>query len=131
MPASGSTDSIPPALKAREDEVRERLQSSSFRTRFKLGAAERAQVETKGLETIRSHARDFVSKRLAPANPSNDGHQTPWKGHPVFVAQHATATCCRKCLANWHHIPRWRELTTGEIDYVVEFIMRWIQERMV
>ncbi len=24
------------------------------------------------------------------------------KGHPVFVAQHATATCCRECIRKWH-----------------------------
>ncbi len=32
--------------------------------------------------------------------------QTPFRGHPVFIAQHATATCCRECLAKWHRIPR-------------------------
>ena len=69
------------------------------------------------------HAREFVTRRLAPARPLKDGRQTPWKGHPVFVAQHATATCCRGCLAKWHRIPRGVALSAAQQDYVVGIIM--------
>lgn len=72
------------------------------------------------------HARQLITARLAPAEPRNDGRQTPMRGHPVFVAQHATATCCRGCLAKWHAIPAGRELQPAEIDYVVAVIVRWI-----
>ena len=78
------------------------------------------------MDTIASHAEDFIRNRLAPAAPKNDGRQTPMRGHPAFVAQHATATCCRKCLKKWHGIARGRELDGGEIAYVVELIMAWI-----
>ena len=61
-------------------------------------------IEEKGLNTIKIHAYDFVYKRLMPSYIEKDGKQTPMKGHPVFVAQHATATCCRKCLQKWHKI---------------------------
>ena len=74
-----------------------RLQSSNFRARFHLSEKDRQYIDEKGLDTIRKHAEDFVSKRLAPDVIENDGKQTPMRGHPVFVAQHATATCCRGC----------------------------------
>jgi hypothetical protein len=78
------------------------------------------------METVLSHAADFISKRLAPAEPVNDGRQTPFKGHPVFVAQHATATCCRSCLEKWHQIPMGRELTDAEQRHVVDAIGLWL-----
>jgi len=90
------------------------LAKSPFRRRFRLGAQERAYLEQKGLRTVLEHARDFIDRRLAPANPANDGKQTPFRGHPVFVAQNATATCCRSCLAKWHGIPRGHSLDEGE-----------------
>ena len=78
------------------------------------------------MDTIRKHAQDLIGKRLAPAEPVNDGKQTPMRGHPVFIAQHATATCCRSCLEKWHHIPKGRQLTQEQQDYVVDVIMEWI-----
>jgi exodeoxyribonuclease V alpha subunit len=103
-----------------------KLANSRFRSRFELAEKELTYLEEKGLETIKEHACDFITKRLGPAYPQNDGKQTPMKNHPVFVAQHATATCCRKCLRKWHGIPKGRELTDREIDYIVSAIMHWI-----
>ena len=93
------------------DEVFSGLGRSSFRSGFRLREKEAKYLEEKGLALIIEHARDFVVKRLADAEPANDGRQTPMKNHPVFIAQHATGTCCRKCLAKWHGIPRGRALT--------------------
>ena len=109
----------------------ERLASSKFRSSFSLNANDRAYIADKGMDTIRRHAHDFIEKRLAPAEPQNDGKQTPMRGHPVFVAQHATATCCRGCLEKWHNIPKGRELTTQEQDYVADIILRWIDIQRV
>lgn len=103
-----------------------RLARSRFRRRFGLGEREAACLHERGAETIRAHARDFVQSRLAPAMPAKDGRQTPWRGHPVFIAQHATATCCRKCLARWHGIPAGRALAADEVDYAVDVIMAWL-----
>lgn len=83
-------------------------------------------VEQRGMGTIREHAAELIGRRLAPAQPRNDGRQTPYRGHPVFVAQHATATCCRTCLNKWHGISAGRELEHDERAYVVEAICRWI-----
>jgi exodeoxyribonuclease V alpha subunit len=107
-----------------------RLSQSKFRSSFSLKANDRHYVLEKGIDTVCEHARDFVRKRLAPAQIPNDGKQTPMRGHPVFVAQHATATCCRGCLEKWHHIPKGRELTHGEQEYIVKVLMEWIEREM-
>ena len=102
------------------------LKKSKFRSKFKLTPEDRNCTATRGLETIRDHAFDFVNSRIAPDFPKNDGKQTPIRGHPVFIAQHATATCCRRCLQKWHGIEKGRALTAAEVDYVVALIMGWI-----
>lgn len=104
-----------------------RLAQSAFRCRFHLGKKDRAYLEEKGLDTILAHARDFVAQRLAPAAPRNDGKQTPFRGHPVFVAQHATATCCRGCLETWHGIPKGRALTETEETHIAAVIRHWLE----
>lgn len=108
------------------EEIFVRLAKSDFRSRIHLKEKEREYLERKGMELMLRHAADFIEKRLAPAEPANDGKQTPWRNHPVFVAQHATATCCRSCLEKWHAIPKGRALTEEEKGYVVEVIHRWL-----
>ena len=103
-----------------------RLSRSSFRSKFKLTQADTAYLEAKGPETIKNHAADFINSRIAPAVPRNDGKQTPMRGHPVFKAQHATATCCRGCIAKWHGIAQGRELSAEEQRYLVTIIIAWI-----
>jgi hypothetical protein len=105
------------------------LKESNFRSRFKLTDKDRQYIQDKGIETIRSHAVDFITTRLAPAFPKNDGKQTPMKGHPVFIAQHATATCCRGCLKKWYQIEKGRALNENEIGFVVDLVMRWIRDQ--
>ena len=107
-----------------------RLAKSAFRSRFGLSDKDRAYIAQKGLPVIRRHAEEFVAKRLAPAVIPNDGRQTPMRGHPVFVAQHATACCCRGCMAKWHHIPAGRQLTKAEQQYAVAVLMEWIENKM-
>jgi predicted Fe-S protein YdhL (DUF1289 family) len=111
------------------DDIFAALARSRFRRGFTLGPKERAYLEVKGRATVLDHAREFVAQRLAPAVPRNDGKQTPFRGHPVFVAQHATATCCRGCLAKWHGIERGRELTAAEQAHVVAAIARWLEQQ--
>jgi predicted Fe-S protein YdhL (DUF1289 family) len=112
------------------DKVFDQLQRSSFRQRFRLQGPEREYVDRKGLAVVMTHAIDFVDKRLAPAYPANDGKQTPMRKHPVFVAQHATATCCRGCLEKWHSIAKGRELSAEEKQYVIGVIRRWLDTQI-
>lgn len=104
-----------------------RLAKSKFRSGFKLREKERLYLQNKGFAVIEQHARDFVKQRLAPAFPENDGKQTPMRNHPVFIAQHATGTCCRKCMEKWHGIKMGQELTEDQIDYIISVIMHWLK----
>ena len=108
------------------DEAFAKLARSKFRSRFHLSPEDRRYIAEKGMETIRRHAQDFVRDRLAPAHPANDGRQTPMRGHPVFVAQHATATCCRGCMNKWWKVPLGVPLTAAQQEKTVGLIMAWI-----
>ena len=109
------------------DQSFEALQKSPFRRRFRLSARDHAHLVNKGLPAVLRHAGDFIEKRLAPEAPANDGKQTPFRGHPVFVAQHASATCCRSCLAKWHRIQQGRQLTVDEQSYIGEVLAHWLK----
>jgi uncharacterized protein DUF4186 len=109
----------------------ERLGKQRFRSKFHLpGGRDRGLAELHGPTRLRQHARDIIGRRVAPAAPHKDGKQTPYRGHPVFVAQHATGTCCRNCLQRHHEIPKGRELTAAELDYVVDVICCWIEREL-
>lgn len=112
------------------DELFDRLSKSEFRSRFKLKEKDRLYLDKKGFETIKLHARDFIAKRIAPAEIPNDGKQTPTKGHPVFTAQHAAACCCRGCINKWHKFPKGVQLTSEQQEYLVNVIMEWIKRQV-
>lgn len=110
------------------DNILDKLSKSKFRSSFHLRKYMIDYINEKGIDKIREHAYEFINKRIKPAVILNDGKQTPMKGHPVFLAQHACACCCRSCLEKWHHIPKGRELTNEEVEYIVNLIMCWIKK---
>ena len=109
------------------DEALDKLQKSKFRSSFHLKAKDKAYIKDKGMDTIRLHAEDFIRSRLAPEHIANDGKQTPMKGHPVFIAQHATACCCRGCLYKWYKVKPDKALNDEQITKIVNLIMAWIE----
>jgi hypothetical protein len=111
------------------DEVFGALAASPFRRRFGLGPKERAYFDKLGMDEIATHARSMIAERLGPAHPKNDGRQTPMRGHPVFIAQHATATCCRGCLAKWYAIPAGKPLNEAELKHAVAAVTKWLAEQ--
>lgn len=111
------------------DNVLERLNQSKFRARFKLSIREKQYINKVGLEKIKSHAKDFIRDRLAPSYIANDGKQTPMRGHPVFVAQHACACCCRDCLYKWHGIIKGITLSESQQDEIIDLLMTWIEKQ--
>ena len=110
------------------DEALAKLQKSTFRPKFHLTEKDRQYVKDKGMDTVREHAAAFVRRRLAPAVIPNDGKQTPMRGHPVFVAQHACACCCRRCLNKWYKVPIETELNENQQEQIVNLLMAWIEK---
>ena len=109
------------------DQLLSGLAKTKFRGSFHLNEKMKNYVKEKGIAKIESDTYEIIKKRIAIANPKNDGKQTPMKQvHPVFIAQHATGTCCRKCIDKIHHIAKDKELTSDEIKYLTEIIENWI-----
>ena len=84
----------------------------------------------KGRLGLREAARHRLTKCVAPKRPAYDGRQTPWDGNIVHYAQHATACCCRSCVDYWHGIPKGVQLDEEQLDYFVELIIMYIDDRM-
>ena len=103
------------------DNALKKLSKSKFRSSFHLKAKDIAYIDEKGMDTIKSHAE-------APAYPKNDGKQTPMKNHPVFIAQHACACCCRSCLEKWYKVPQGKALTKMQQEKIVKLLMAWIEK---
>lgn len=112
------------------EDILNKLNSSKFRSSFHLKSGDVNYIKEKGLSKIESHALDFINKRLKDVSKVNDGKQTPIKGHPVFIAQHATSTCCRGCLEKWHKIEKTHILNEREVLYIKNVIMKWIEREL-
>ena len=98
------------------------LRTSKFSSKFKILEKDRDYIAAKSLETIKDHAYQFINTRIATEIPKKDGKQTPMRGHPAFIAQHATANCCRGCISKWHGIEKGRALDEAVIDFIMVLI---------
>ncbi len=105
-----------------------KLRRSEFRRGFHLTPLDRSLAKRCGFQELRDFAASTIDKRLD--SPLNDGRQTPKAGHPVFIAQHATATCCRKCLFKWHRIPPYRPLADDDKALILSLVLRWIKKEL-
>lgn len=110
------------------DEALEKLSKSKFRSSFHLKEKDIEYINKVGMEKIRQHAKDFIKTRLAPKYIPNDGKQTPMKGHPVFIAQHACGCCCRGCLNKWYRVNKSTILTETQQEKIVNLLMAWIEK---
>ena len=106
------------------------LCKSKFRSAFHLKDKDMLYIKDKGVDKIREHAYDFISKRIVDTSNVTDGKQTPMRGHPVFIAQHATGTWCRGCLEKWHHINKNKKMDKNDTDYIVNVFMSWIENEI-
>ena len=110
-------------------DILSRLRKSKFRSSFKLNAEDIDYIKKKGMSKIREDTKEILRKRIKK-KPQNDSRQTPYKGHPVFKAQHGTATCCRKCISKWYKINSERELSENELTLFTDLITAWIAEEL-
>jgi hypothetical protein len=100
-------------------------------------AAEAALVRLRA----RGGVRERIERRLVQSlnrlyrqpngrlTPFRDGRQTPYTGNVLYYAQHATATCCRRCVACWHGISEGREITPVELAYLVQLVLAYLEKR--
>ena len=109
-------------------DVLDNLSKSKFRSSFHLRKYMISYIDEKGFKKIKEHAYDFITKRLAPKDIPNDGKQTPMKGHPVFIAQHACGCCCRGCLNKWYRVSKSTILTETQQEKIVNLLMAWIEK---
>lgn len=78
------------------------------------------------------------SVRTSIARPAaeifRDGTQTPMPSSPdarIFhYGQHATATCCRKCLEYWHGLAADVPLETKDLEYMNALVRRYVDEKL-
>lgn len=106
-----------------------KFSKSKFRSKFHLSKEDKKYIKEKGISTIREHAKSIITNRLR-IKLVNDGKQTPYKGHPVFTAQHATALCCRKCIFKWYNVEQDLILNDKLIEYFTDIIMKWIENEI-
>lgn len=112
------------------DPLFQNLANSAFRSRFKLDQKERQYLVQAGVNKVLEEAKGFLATYLTNPDLANEGKQPPFRGHPAHVAQHATAFCCRKCLENWHGIPKGHTLTYEELEYGLDVIRRWLEQQL-
>jgi hypothetical protein len=84
----------------------------------------------KGKKLLRLDVHKQIRQAIGAASPFRDGYQTSYEGNIIYYAQHATASCCRKCAECWHGIPLGRPLTDEEIDYLAKLAWMYIEERL-
>lgn len=95
-----------------------------------IDAAAEYHARKKGRLALLADVKKRVERSVGAKEPVRDGQQTPFEGRAVYYAQHATATCCRKCIAYWHDVPVGTALTKDNVAYFVELITAFIEERM-
>ena len=88
----------------------------------------------KGRKDLSQATENQIRRAVGPASPPFDGRQTPRETSPkanaIHYAQHATASCCRKCIEEWHGIPQGRTLSNQEIVYLSDLAMRYLLEKV-
>ena len=105
-----------------------KLSKSKFRSSFHLNNKMKEYVSIKGIDKIKSDAYEIINSRIKPKNPKNDGKQTPMRQvHPVFIAQHACACCCRSCIEKWYKIDKNKELSDEEVNSLITVLIEWIK----
>jgi hypothetical protein len=109
--------------------VLEKLQRSPFCESSKLTENDLNYIKDKCMPNIVRHTKELLYSQIYVPS-SNDGRQTPWKGHLVFTTQHATATCCRKCIHKWHGIRKSKIMDEHGLTFCSGLILGWIQTQI-
>jgi exodeoxyribonuclease V alpha subunit len=107
-----------------------KLLKSKFRRKFHLNDADFQIIDKKGLDLLWEETKLILQDRVSVLK-ENDGMQTPFKGHPCFVGQHALGLCCRNCIEKWHGIPKELELEENHLDYFADLLLAWYAQELL
>lgn len=125
-----------PLLRGRDlgsvDDIFDQLQRELIRHVFftaPLDETARRNIREVGVTAVRAGVKEHLRKKIGPAKIFRDGTQTPKKDSVIHFAQHATATCCRKCLDYWYDIPQKRDLTEEELGFCEGLIHAYMDVR--
>lgn len=100
-----------------------------WHTPIEKDAIDNALKSSKG--ELRIHAKKVLKSKIGSSHNVWDGRQTPMTGNEIVnYAQHATATCCRKCLEYWHNIKKEQDLTEEQLEFCTDLVMLYIEERV-
>jgi hypothetical protein len=86
--------------------------------------------------TLEEMLERSVRTRIGPPASElfRDGTQTPMPSSPdarIFhYGQHATATCCRKCLEYWHGLEAGVPLSGKDLKYMNTLVWRYVEEKL-
>lgn len=106
------------------------LAKTKYRRQYVLSPKLKEYCRQTGMEKLRRKAFEIVREKVSSPYYKGEGRQTPLDGHPIYIAMHATGTCCRTCLEVWHSIVSGRRLTEKDIIYIVDTIMEWIKRQL-
>jgi hypothetical protein len=88
----------------------------------------------KGKDGLRMSVRHQLEKAIGSPIHPRQGRQTPRENSPkataVHYAQHATATCCRPCLEEWHGIEPGANVNPIELEYLTDLVMLYITAKI-
>jgi hypothetical protein len=82
----------------------------------------------KGTQGLAARAEQVLRRNVFGVTGFLNDIQTPYSG-AIPAAQHATATCCRKCIEYWHGIPRDAKPTEKQIKYLRDWIMKYLKDK--
>jgi hypothetical protein len=85
---------------------------------------------SQGKGALQNEIIDRMANKIGKVNPFNNGI-TPYTGNIIFYAQHATGTCCRRCMDYWYKFPmKDVALTDLQIDFSANLINLYLNRRL-
>ncbi|WP_372655987.1 DUF4186 family protein [Halobacteriovorax sp.] len=103
-----------------------RLGCSKVCCKFKLKDEQWEYLAKRGFDTILLEGRSLIVKIFNEDSLSHSCKVAPVQTHPIYIALHATGTCCRSSLEKWHKIPKSKELKEKDIFYILLVVKEWI-----
>ena len=84
------------------------------------------------IDEMRSKVIKILSNKINKKRSEifRDSTQTPKGKDIIYLAQHATGTCCRRCIEEWYGINKEEIMNEEQINFLTEIIMTYINEKV-